>query len=515
MKGATSFAQTAGPGRFAGFILAMLLLQGCFERDTPSSPVVIAPLASTSDIAVAGQRAGSTPFVAFLNLAGSSTGSVTSVGYTVAPLPGTASAPVRVSYTISSLRNRGYVSGNGVTVPVIGLYANATNTTSLTLTFSDNSTQRLSVPIATPAYTAPSSFKTPTVYKPRVTGSALGFDFFAIKPAGPPAPVTVMDTDGNIRWVSTTPASAAVHYTKDRFVIGDPGGKSLSIENWDGTVTKVRLADQSFTQFHHEISTGWAGYLIQPDTATHYEELLFDIRPDGTTAKAFDLRQIFSDFMRANGDDPSTFARAGADWFHLNSAIYDPSDHSVIASSRENFVVKIDYATSAIKWIFGDQTKYWYTFPSLRSKAVALAPGGLGPIGQHALSLQPDGTLLMFNNGRGSDHNPPGTSPGLTRSYSAITSYLIDGFGLKATPAIKIDDNQSIYSPICSSAYTSADGSILATYSSVGFQTAASGVRLKGFDPQQRVVFDMFFSGACATGWNAVIVPLHSLTFSD
>ena len=78
------------------------------------------------------------------------------------------------------------------------------------------------------------------------------------------------------------------------------------------------------------------------------------------------------------------FVRPGVDWFHNNSAIYDPSDDSIIVSSRENFVIKLDHKTGQIIWIFGDPTKYWYTFPSLRAKALTLAPGGLYPIGQHA-----------------------------------------------------------------------------------------------------------------------------------
>ncbi|MBS0480533.1 MAG: aryl-sulfate sulfotransferase [Proteobacteria bacterium] len=497
------------PYTFVAPFLVAFLLQGCFD-DSKSSAPIVASVASTSDIAVTGQRAGSTPFVAFVDLAGSSTGSVTTIRYMISPLTGTASAPVRVSYTMTNLRNRGYVTRTGVTVPVFGLYANATNTASVTLTFSDSSTQVLSVPIATPPYTATSALKTPAIDQPRTPGSVLGFDFFAIKPASQPAPVTVMDTDGNIRWVSTTPAKEAIQYTKDGFVIGDIAGKSLSTEGWDGKVTTVSLADQSFIGFHHDIGIGPAGYLIAPSSVGRPGDFLVEIRPDGTTAKTFDLLQIFSDFMRANGDDPSVFARAGFDWFHLNSAIYDPSDRSVIVSSRENFIVKIDYDTAAIKWIFGDETKYWYTFASLRSKAVTLAPGGLVPVGQHALMLQPDGQLLMFNNGNGSLQNPPGTSPGLTRSYSAITGFFIDGPRLAATPGLTMDDGQTIYSPICSSAYPSADRSMLVTYSST-----ASGLRIKGFDPQWRTVFDMHFSGGCSTGWNSVIVPLQDLTFGD
>ncbi len=89
--------------------------------------------------------------------------------------------------------------------------------------------------------------------------------------------------------------------------------------------------------------------------------------------------------MTAAGDDPTPIVRPGIDWFHMNSTVYDQRDDSLIVSSRENFVVKIDYSTGAIKWIFGDPTKskYWYNSPSLRAKALTLAGGGLYPDGQH------------------------------------------------------------------------------------------------------------------------------------
>ena len=35
----------------------------------------------------------------------------------------------------------------------------------------------------------------------------------------------------------------------------------------------------------------------------------------------------------------------------------------LIISSRENFVICLDYETGAIRWILGDETKKWFTFP--------------------------------------------------------------------------------------------------------------------------------------------------------
>ncbi len=97
------------------------------------------------------------------------------------------------------------------------------------------------------------------------------------------------------------------------------------------------------------------------------------------------MANIISAAMIAGGDDPSQFVYpTPTDWFHNNGVTYNRADDSLIVSSRENFLICLDYETSAIKWILGDPTKKWYQFPSLRKFALTLAPGSLPPIGQHA-----------------------------------------------------------------------------------------------------------------------------------
>ena len=118
------------------------------------------------------------------------------------------------------------------------------------------------------------------------------------------------------------------------------------------------------------------------------------------------MADILTTYMQNNGDDPSAFVRPGIDWFHVNASTYDPSDNSVIVSSRENFLIKVDYSTHDIVWIFGDPTKYWYTFPSLRAKALTLDAGGDYPIGQHGVSITSDGYVMVFNDGMGVSINP-------------------------------------------------------------------------------------------------------------
>jgi hypothetical protein len=215
--------------------------------------------------------------------------------------------------------------------------------------------------------------------------------------------------------------------------------------------------------------------------------------------------------MSSLGDDAAAFVRPGVDWFHSNSAIYDPADDSVIVSSRENFVIKLDYQTGAIVWILGDPSKYWYTFPSLRAKALTLTAGGHYPIGQHALSITPDGLLLLFNDGTPSLNQPAGAPAGAARNFSVVSAYSIDTASGSATEVWDYDAGQAIYSAICSSAYETSDRSILVDYAVADNETQTL---LVGLDPNRTAVFEFAYPnyGGCNTGWNARPVALGALS---
>ena len=152
---------------------------------------------------------------------------------------------------------------------------------------------------------------------------------------------------------------------------------------------------------------------------------------DGHVLKTFNMANIISAAMIAGGDDPSQFVfPTPTDWFHNNGAAYNRADDSLIVSSRENFVICLDYNTTAIKWILGDPTKKWHQFPSLRKFAIAVAPGSLPPIGQHAPSITFDQGLLLFDNGQMSQFQNP---PGAQRDYASPRKYTLDLVGNVAT----------------------------------------------------------------------------------
>jgi hypothetical protein len=163
-------------------------------------------------------------------------------------------------------------------------------------------------------------------------------------------------------------------------------------------------------------------------------------------------------------------------------------------------------------WVFGDPTKYWYSFASLRAKALTLSAGGLYPIGQHSTSITSDGLLLLFNDGLGSLNQPPNTPAGASRTYSAVSAYAIDPVALTAREAWRFDYGQSIFADVCSSAYEGKNGSILVSYATAENRTAA---RLVGLDSNHAVAFDFKYASpaSCGTSWNAIPVAFEQMRF--
>jgi arylsulfate sulfotransferase len=464
-------------------------------------------------------EAGVSPFISFVHLEGFDLSSVTGAQFTIAPKPGSVSKPVHVEYSILALAARGYFSGESLTLPVFGLYAGYQNQVSVEVDRSSVGPILLKVTVPSAAYIDPTGiYSQPTIITPRAAGSALGFDFIFIK-SGLGSPV-IIDTDGEIRWaapgIQISPSSA---FRGDEFIIGDPGRPTVYRLRLDGNIRQADLPSGTYTDFNHNINRGKSGFLAEVDATgsgvASIESNVIEFQDSSSISilNQWDLGAILSAYMSSQGDDAAAFVRPGVDWFHSNSAIYDSRDDSVIVSSRENFVMKLGYSSGAIMWILGDPSKYWYTFPSLRAKALTLAPGGLCPIGQHALSITFDGLLMLFNDGLGSLNQPAGEPAGQTRTYSAVSAYSIDQASMTATEVWDYDAGQTIFAPICSSAYEATDRSILVDYATANNLTEAL---LVGLDSSHNVVFEFKYpTFGCNTSWNARPIRLDDLKVNE
>jgi hypothetical protein len=484
-------------------LLLLAALAGCAP-----SPFQVSSNASGS-ISVAG-RPGPTPFIAYLDLSDPSLGDVTSVAYTIQPRAGSVSKPVHVSYTLAALERRGDVSETSLTVPLFGLYAGFVNQATVELQSSDGSSREVQVQVTTEAYQDPERvYDHPAILQPRAPGAPLGFDFLALKSIR--ASVVVVDTDGAVRWVGTGTASSATIFTDNGFVVGSPSSKNVQRLELDGSLTTSMVEDSAIAGFSHNIDPGKVGLLAEFDVIGDLDATVEEITAGGDVVGSWELGELLSTYMASHGDDPTVFVRPGKDWFHLNAATYDPRDDSLIVSSRENFVMKIDYTTGDLIWLLGDPTKYWYGFPSLRAKALTLAEGGFYPIGQHATSITSDGLLMVFNDGTPSVNQPSGAPAGESRSYAVVSAYQIDPEQMTAQEVWRFEHQPELDSDFCSSAYQVGQ-SLLVNYARA---SGGSTVRLLGLDSDRQTVFDFAYANptGCDTSWNAVPVPFEDLQF--
>jgi len=456
--------------------------------------------------------AGKTPFIANVKLANVSLGQVSAVSFSVQPRPGTVSAAMTGTYSLSYLRATHHVGAahRTITVPVYGLYDDFTNTAAITLTGPHHYQRTIATQITTKAWvsTAAVPFTDRQAVVARNVNVHLGYSFFMLKTVHVGAHPVVLDTDGYVRWVGTMgDAQQGSTFVGNKFYVGN--GSKLSSMTLDGNVTQLNdLTSAGYSNYHHNIDPGRNGLLLELDHGTDVESDIVEVGFNGAVLRTFNFAQIIADTMRAGGDDPSAFVRPGAndDWFHNNSATYWAAQNELVVSSRENFVMGIDYDTKQIKWMLGDPTKAWHQYPTLAALALTVPNGGHYPIGQHALSFTPAGELMLFDNGFASLHQTPA---GETRAASAPRRYAIDLTARTATETWSFDHAGDITSPICSSIYQSGD-SFLIDYASENF----NAVRLMGIDANKNIAFEYLLPGAkWSQGWNALPIHVEDLTY--
>ena len=476
--------------------------------------------ADNTTITIIGQTAGATPFISKLTLVVSDTSVLKSIEFTITPKPGSVTRPLSATYSNNYLVSRGFEhppAGAGeVVLPVYGLYDGYTNTVRLTYRFMDGSSKQDSTLITTTAFTDPCGYKNPKVLQARTRSTELSYDYIMVKGSCSDFSPAIIDTDGALRWVGTTGFSSAITTFFDNAVYL-AHGPQLYRNELDGSFTLIGdYSSIGVTNFHHNNDHGKVGLLLEADTATAIESLIIEVDASGNVLKQWNMVDIITAAMVAGGDDPTQFVHPLApfpgDWFHNNAATYNRADDSLIISSRENFLICLDYETSAIKWILGDPTKQWYQFPSLRRFALTLAPGSLPPIGQHAVSITYDQNILVHDNGLQSlGHTPAGAN----RTYASPRKYKLDLNAKIATEVWNFEMGQTINSPVCSSVYEDAPLNYLIDYASVGGLGIPNGsAQLLGLDAAGETIFYYQYpSDPCIVAYNSSALHLENTKF--
>ena len=417
----------------------------------------------------------------------------------------------------STLVSRGFEHpppATTVTVPVYGLYAGYTNIVRLTYRFLDGSSKQAVTSITTATFDDPCGYDNPTILQARTNSTDLSYDYVLVKGGCSHFEPGIIDTDGALRWVGTANLSAGNVILFDNAVYLGHGPLLTRIE-LDGAFSQIGdYSSLGIVNFHHNIDRGKVGIILDATTTTYLGSTLMEVDVSGTVLKRWDMAAIISAAMRAGGDDPSQFVYPPpTDWFHINGSTYNRADDSLIVSSRENFLICLDYETSTIKWILGDTTKKWYQFPSLRRFALTVAPGSLPPIGQHAPSITYDQNLLILDNGTASwSHVPRGDQ----RGYASARRYEVDLNAKTATEVWNFEAGRSIFCPYCSSIYEDAPYNYLIDYAVVNLGRPSVPVfaQLLGLNAAGETIFSYRYpANDCGKIYRAVPVHLENTKF--
>lgn len=458
-------------------------------------------------------------FISALDLSGLDNSKIKSISFTINQKIGSYAKPITATYDWQYILTNGLydASSNRVQLPIFGLYSAYTNEVTVNIQFVDASNYAFQKTIATDTYVDSAGVydNVGISIKPSATPT---YSYFYLK-SRLKNPI-IMDIDGNVRWdADVKDDSMSTIFKEGKFITGHVKNISINSLSLYGKASPISINGTlmgSDAYFHHNIDQGKHGILIELDGTTDgalkLESFLSEIDTDGNVIKEWDLGKIFSEYMLQEGDDPSNFVRNGADWFHMNAATYDPSDDTLVVSSRENFVVKLDYNTGKLIWLLGDETKHWYSYPSLQKLALSLSSGQT-PVGQHAISMTKDGKLMLFNNGRRSFNNPIGTPSGIDLATSQTAIFAIDSQSKTAQVVWSFDDG--IYSDICSSIYEdklAAQGDYLINYAAADNRTR---VIIQGINKEKQKLFEFTYPSAipCATSWNAIQIPLENMHF--
>ena len=508
-------------GKLTVWVLPLFLL-GCSgsgnDNDNEFSLTLAELLSGTLTITENDQD--SSVFISDLDLEVDPT-NLSQLSFTIVPKREAVAQAISATFDIDKL----VTTDDVVKLPIWGMYDDFENTVNVTLHFIDGSEKIVSHNVLTEPYLDPDSLYDQIVINKSINAtSEIKHSYIFLESNARQGPV-IMDIDGYIRWVTNNPAGPSggldllpFEYMSAKFDDGE------IVMHLDGNLLKLRLSGEKTVSpieaigltnilSHHEIEKGKYGYILNIDATKNeksiIEAILLEVDSDGNYIDHWDFGEIIANHMLENLEDPTALVRDGIDWFHMNSAIYDPSDDSIIVSARELFVMKVAYSTKEIKWILGDETKYWAEFPSLL--AMSLYSSDIKPMGQHALSIT-GGQLMMFNNGQASFNQPEGEAAGEVLSTSLAMKWEIDEINMEAKNTWSYD--AGIYSDVCSSAYEQ-DGSYLVTYGSVNRRTSLKNkIIIQGLDTEKNVSYEFEHLGFCSS-WSGEIIRLESLVYAD
>ena len=208
---------------------------------------------------------------------------------------------------------------------------------------------------------------------------------------------------------------------------------------------------------------------IAPDGVTQEDTVVEISAVTGLVVKTWDFNTIL-DPARMPIDATNDNLE---DWLHLNSAVYDASDDSiVITAQRQSLVAKIDYETGALIWVIASPVGWAPEFQDKLLRPVDALGNDVDvnanyfwPYGPHAALVFPGrpGVVAVFDNGleRGiyGDRMPTGAVD--DQDFSRGVEYQVDVNNMTVEIVWQFDWDQRVYNQITGDIDYLANGNYL------------------------------------------------------
>lgn len=419
-------------------------------------------------------------------------------------------------------------------IPVLGLYPDQDNVVDILLTTEDGVEYEGSTTIKTAPL--PATFpeiKINTLNRPKMEA---GWHLFDLQVAnnGKFLTYTVLfDDAGKVRWFMDMSENGQITYTPYRLRNGnwlylnwqnllsvDDLGRTVSEEVMPGTAGNHEIMEMADGKLLMGGSMG-NSFVIRDEQqiGTRFDHLILYDPAAKTTANHWDMRKVMDVDRSFFPADYSI--DAASDWFHVNAFALDPVDNGIIVSGRSQGVVKIS-PDNQPQWILAPHlgwgnagfdgngpatTDYLLTavdgqgqpYPPEIQRGEVSAPDFDWPQGQHALTLLPNGNLLLFDNGLYRNMDP---SP----RYSRAVEYAIDPEAMTVTQVWQYgkERGREMASPITSDVdVLPQTGNRLITAGNIrGGEKRPHASIVEITYPEKEVVFeaDLFFRDANGNG---------------
>ena len=275
----------------------------------------------------------------------------------------------------------------------------------------------------------------------------------------------------------------------------------------DPEALSVKADWVDLTSFHHEAYPMPNGNILAMSTTNHEitpeqretfcpgddvpfaitSDVIVEFEPDGTVVRTWDLWDVLDideipgvHLCNTDGLFESVDFR---DWTHANSVVYDEARDAILISSRHtNQVIALDHLDSSgpqasVRWILGENG----TIPL----------DGDPPYHQHAVEVEDDGSIVLYDNG----NFRPGTTPGDPNNptYSRAVHYAIndssdDPADWSATQiwehVVDDVDGQPVYAFFIGDADQMDNGNIFIIHGGIAPQDGFRHARLIEVDPE-------------------------------